>query len=38
MNSPPHAQNVLDPNEKKIGVAVVTVGEHATFYVEDFSQ
>jgi uncharacterized protein YkwD len=38
MNSPPHAQNVLDPNEKKIGIGVVTVGDHATFYVEDFSQ
>jgi uncharacterized protein YkwD len=38
MNSPPHAQNVLDPNEKKIGVAVVTVGDRETFYVEDFSQ
>jgi uncharacterized protein YkwD len=37
MNSPPHAQNVLDPNERKIGVAVVTVGDRATFYVEDFS-
>lgn len=37
MNSPPHAQNVLDPNEKKIGVAVVTVGDRETFYVEDFS-
>ena len=37
MGSPPHAQNVLDPNERKIGVAVVTVGDHETFYVEDFS-
>ena len=37
MNSPPHAQNVLDGNERKIGVAVVTVGDHETFYVEDFS-
>ncbi len=37
MNSPPHAQNVLDPSERRIGVAVVTVGEHETFYVEDFS-
>jgi uncharacterized protein YkwD len=37
MGSPPHAQNLLDPKEKKIGVAVVTVGRHATFYVEDFS-
>src|SRR5947209_11994363 len=37
MNSPPHAQNLLDPNEKKMGVAVVSVGNHATFFVEDFS-
>lgn len=37
MNSPPHASNVLDRNERRIGVAVVTVGEHETFYVEDFS-
>jgi uncharacterized protein YkwD len=37
MNSPPHAQNVLDPSEHKLGVAVVTVGDHETFYVEDFS-
>jgi uncharacterized protein YkwD len=38
MNSPPHAANVLDGGEKKIGVAVVTVGNRETFYVEDFSQ
>jgi uncharacterized protein YkwD len=37
MNSPPHAQNVLDPKLRRIGVAVVTVGNHETFYVEDFS-
>jgi uncharacterized protein YkwD len=37
MNSPPHAANVLDGNEKKLGVAVVTVGDRETFYVEDFS-
>jgi uncharacterized protein YkwD len=37
MNSPPHAANVLDANERKIGVAVVTVGDRETFYVEDFS-
>ncbi len=37
MNSPPHAQNVLDPGEHKLGVAVVTVGRHETFFVEDFS-
>jgi uncharacterized protein YkwD len=37
MNSPGHASNVLDRNERRVGVAVVTVGEHETFYVEDFS-
>ena len=37
MHSPPHAQNVLDSNERKLGVAVVTVGDRETFYVEDFS-
>jgi uncharacterized protein YkwD len=37
MNSPGHAANVLDPKEKRIGVAVVTVGSGETFYVEDFS-
>jgi uncharacterized protein YkwD len=37
MNSPPHAQNVLDPKQRRIGVAVITVGPHETFYVEDFS-
>jgi len=37
MNSPPHAQNLLDPKERKIGVAVITVGTHETFYVEDFT-
>jgi uncharacterized protein YkwD len=37
MNSPGHASNIFDRNERRIGVAVVTVGEHETFYVEDFS-
>jgi|GEM_PF-829942 len=37
MNSPGHAANVLDPHERRVGVAVVTVGAHETFYVEDFS-
>ena len=37
MNSPPHARNLLDRNERRIGVAVVTVGERETFYVEGFS-
>ncbi len=35
--SPPHHQNIVDPNEKKVGIAVVTVGDGETFYVEDFS-
>jgi uncharacterized protein YkwD len=37
MNSPEHAQNVLDAREARIGVAVVNVGTSETFYVEDFS-
>lgn len=37
MNSPPHAQNVLDGHEARIGVAVVNVGDRENFYVEDFS-
>jgi len=36
--SPPHHQNIVDPNERRIGIAVVTVGDGETFYVEDFSQ
>jgi uncharacterized protein YkwD len=35
--SPPHHQNIVDPNERRIGIAVVTVGDGETFYVEDFS-
>jgi uncharacterized protein YkwD len=38
VNSPPHFANLLDPNERRIGVAVVTVGIGETFYVEDFSR
>ncbi|HEY0382362.1 MAG TPA: CAP domain-containing protein [Candidatus Elarobacter sp.] len=38
MNSPGHASNILDANERRIGVAVVTVGDHETFYVQTFSQ
>lgn len=38
VNSPPHFANLVDPNERRIGVAVVTVGTRETFYVEDFSQ
>ncbi|HEX3550910.1 MAG TPA: CAP domain-containing protein [Candidatus Elarobacter sp.] len=37
VNSPPHEANIVDGNEKRIGVAVVTVGTGQTFYVEDFS-
>src|ERR1700736_3779253 len=37
MNSPGHAANLLDPHNRRIGVAVVTVGAHETFYVEVFS-
>ena len=37
VNSPPHFANVLDRNQRRIGVAVVTVGDGETFYVEDFS-
>ena len=37
LTSPPHEANVVDPHESRIGVAVVTVGNGQTFYVEDFS-
>ena len=37
MNSASHAANLLDPHERRIGVSVVTVGAHETFYVEVFS-
>ncbi|HEV2737112.1 MAG TPA: CAP domain-containing protein [Candidatus Elarobacter sp.] len=37
MHSAPHAANLLDPHERRMGVAVVTVGVHDTFYVEVFS-
>jgi uncharacterized protein YkwD len=37
MNSAAHAFNLLDPHERRIGVAVVTVGAHETFYVEVFA-
>jgi uncharacterized protein YkwD len=38
MNSPPHARNLLDPRERRFGVAVVTVQTNETFYVQDFSE
>ena len=37
MKSAAHAANLLDPQERRMGIAVVTVGTHETFYVEDFS-
>jgi uncharacterized protein YkwD len=37
MKSAPHAANLLDPKLRRMGIAVVTVGAHETFYVEDFS-
>ncbi len=37
MHSPEHRANVLDPEERRLGVAVVTVGDGETFYVEEFS-
>ena len=37
VNSPPHYSNQVDPHERRIGVAVITVGKDETFYVEDFS-
>jgi uncharacterized protein YkwD len=37
VNSPAHYSNQIDPREKSIGVAVITVGRDETFYVEDFS-
>lgn len=38
VNSPPHYTNLVDPGERRIGVAAVNVGNRQTFYVEDFSQ
>lgn len=37
MKSAGHAANLLDPQQRRMGIAVVTVGAHETFYVEDFS-
>jgi uncharacterized protein YkwD len=37
VSSPPHYSNQIDPREKSIGAAVITVGRDETFYVEDFS-
>jgi uncharacterized protein YkwD len=37
VNSPAHYSNMIDPNERRLGVAVVTVGHGETFYVQVFS-
>lgn len=37
VNSPGHYANMIDPNERRLGVAVVTVGHGETFYVQVFS-
>ncbi len=37
MHSPDHRANVLDPEEPRLGIAVVSVGDGETFYVEEFS-
>jgi uncharacterized protein YkwD len=37
VNSPGHYANMIDPNEHRLGVAVVTVGHGETFYVQVFS-
>lgn len=37
MHSAEHRANVLDPEEKRLGVAVITVGNGETFYVEEFA-
>ncbi|HEX3467467.1 MAG TPA: CAP domain-containing protein [Candidatus Elarobacter sp.] len=37
LHSPEHYASEVDPRVRQIGVAVVTVGQGQTFYVEDFS-
>ena len=37
VNSPDHYANMIDPNERRLGVAVVTAGRGETFYVQVFS-
>jgi len=37
VNSPGHYANMIDPNLRRLGVAVVTVGHGETFYVQVFS-
>ncbi|HYZ17660.1 MAG TPA: CAP domain-containing protein [Candidatus Acidoferrum sp.] len=37
MHSAEHRANVLDPQQKRLGTAVITVGDGETFYVEEFA-
>jgi uncharacterized protein YkwD len=37
MDSSEHRANVLDPQQKRLGIAVITVGVGETFYVEEFA-
>jgi uncharacterized protein YkwD len=37
MHSEEHRANVLDPQQKRLGIAVITVGDGETFYVEEFA-
>ena len=37
VNSPGHYANMIDRNERRVGIAVVTVGRSQTFYVQVFS-
>jgi uncharacterized protein YkwD len=37
VNSPGHYANMIDPNLRRLGVAVVTAGNDETFYVQVFS-
>jgi uncharacterized protein YkwD len=37
MHSPEHRANVLDPQQKRLGIAVITVGDGETFFVEEFA-
>jgi uncharacterized protein YkwD len=37
MHSAEHRANVLDPQQKRLGIAVVTVGDGETFFVEEFA-
>lgn len=37
MHSAEHRANVLDPQQKRLGIAVITVGDGETFFVEEFA-